>query len=331
MKGADEPFSRPPRIALGESALSALLAGALVFFGIFGSSSAPGQGEADLTMRILRPKPEGEQVSPTWTEIHYIVIDARHPAGIEKLQLFKPGAKKPEREFTESDRHQSGYFFYRRRMKSPGTRNYGIRLWPGGTDPRVDPPITSTREFPLAYANPDPLLPDHIALVNLQDGEKIPANDPSDPGDLTTILIDCQHSSGTWGGGQWKENRHVGYRDDDGIAWVELIISSPGGKRTVLRSGAAFILDRDAEYFGPYWGEAVDPSRSKAREEPWPENTAWKPIEGFGLHLFATSLASGDHRLQLRAGTSDGGLMEGPTIAIQAIPEGSPKVSKAAP
>lgn len=48
----------------------------------------------EITLKILRPKLQGEQVSPTWIEINYLIIDARHPAGIEQLQLWKSGAKK---------------------------------------------------------------------------------------------------------------------------------------------------------------------------------------------------------------------------------------------
>lgn len=270
------------------------------------------------SLRILRPKMAGEQVSPTWTELYYLVIDARHPDGVEKLQLFQEGAKKAEKAFSEKDRHESGYFFYKRRMKSEGVREYVIKMWPGGTDPEVDEPLVSERTFPIRYENPDPDLPNHVAFTNLRDGEVIPANDPRNSEDLTHILVDCQDASGTWGGGQWKEHRHMGYRDDDGIDWVELRITNSDGDEEVVRKDSAFLSDVDLELHGPYWGEAVDPTRKKRPEESWPEGTEWKPIEGFGLHHFAVPLAPGTFQVGIRAQNQNGEIIEGPVIRITA-------------
>lgn len=270
----------------------------------------------ETTLRILRPKTQETQTAPTWTEIYYIVIDARHPGGIEKLQLFKEGAKKAERSFSEKDRHESGYFLYKRRMKSPSTRDYVIHMWPAGSDPETDEPIVSERSFPLRYANPDPAFPDYLGFVNLSDGEIISANDPDNESDFTTIFVDCQDSSGTWGQGQWKEHLHMGYRDDDGIDWVELVIASPDGKKEIIRNEKALILDSDQEMHGCYWGEAEDNSLKKSPEEPWSEGTAWQPIEGFGLYEFKTSLPTGKYDLSIRAKNNAGAITQGPTISI---------------
>lgn len=279
----------------------------------FPTGGADGEG---VVMGLIRPKPRGQQISPTWTEIYYIVIDARHPDGIEKLQLFKEGAKQPEKGFSEKDRHESGYFLYKRRMKSRGIRDYVIKMWPVGSDPRVDEPITSDLRFPIEYSDPDPRLTEHISFTNLSDGDVIRVSEPGDSTDLTPILVDCQHSSGSWGGGQWKGHRHMGYRDDDGIEWVELVVTGPDGKAIVIRNDSALILERDQAYHGPYWGEPVDPVKTKPPEERWEEGVEWKPIEGFGLHLFRVSFSTGRYELALRAKTAAGEVIEGPVITI---------------
>lgn len=287
-----------------------LLITCLIFSPIFSLSGD------ESSLRILRPRVEGEQISPTWTEIYYIVIDARHPGGIARLQLFKEGAKKAERVFSEKDRHESGYFLYKRRMKSPSTRNYVIKMWPMGSDPETDDPIVSDRNFPLKYDKPDPNLRNFMAFSNLSDGDVIEANDPGDSRDLTYVWVDCQDSSGTWGGGQWKEDKHVGYRDDDGIEWVELVITGPDGKDRVVRNESAYVSEQDQKFHGLYWGEAVDSNHTKTPEEPWREGLEWKPIEGFGLYHFPISLSSGEYRLGLRARNLDGEILEGPSVGI---------------
>jgi hypothetical protein len=260
--------------------------------GPLGSDSTDAQSDA-IVMEILRPLTEGKQISPTWTEVYYIVIDARHPAGIEKLQLFKEGAKKAEKAFSEKDRHESGYFLYKRRMKSEGTRNYVIKLWPVGTDPNVADPIISELNFPLRYSDPDPDLANFIGFTNLGDGDVVDAN----------------------------ENRHNGYRDDDGVNWVELVIKGTDAKEIVVRNEAAFITEADQKYHAPYWAEAVDPAQTKSADEPWPDGVKYNTIEGFGLYQFTVSLQPGEHRLSLRAQNSDGKMIEGPAIRVTAQEE----------
>jgi len=277
--------------------------------------SAPSE---ENSLRILRPKIKGKQIAPTWTEIYYIVIDAKHPDGIAKLQLFKEGAKQPEKAFSEDDRHESGYFLHKRRMKSAATRDYVIRMWPIGSDPEKDEPIVSERSFPLQYSNPDPEFPNFLAFVNRSDGDRVPTNDPEDESDVTYIFVDCQDSNGTWGQGQWKGDRQMGYRDDDGIDWVELVITGPDGEVKVLRNGAALILDRDQNRHGAHWGEPEDPTQTKSPEEPWPDGVAWKPIEGFGLYQFTVSLLPGSYQLVVRAKNNEGEIVEGPSIGITA-------------
>ncbi|MCB1275206.1 hypothetical protein [Prosthecobacter sp.] len=287
---------------------------ALAISWIFGTWA---KASDEIVMKLLRPKPKGEQVSPTWIEINYLIIDARHPKGIKKLQLWKPGAKKAERSFTEADRHPSGYFFYKRRFKSGEVRDYQIRYWPGGTDPDVDPPAISDVSFPVEYRDPNPEFPDYLGFTNLSDGEVIAANDPTKADDLTYIYLDCIDSSGRWGEGTWAAGAHVGYKDDDGIRWVELVIHGPDGE-TVLRNESALIFDKDQAYHGPYWGEPVDPEQTKRPDEPWPEDVKWKPIEGFGLYEFAVPLKPGEYRLSIRARNNDDKLLEGPAISITA-------------
>ncbi|QDU75841.1 hypothetical protein Pan97_28830 [Bremerella volcania] len=270
-----------------------------------------------IVMKILRPKLKGEQVSPTWIELNYLIIDARHPNGIEKLQLWKPGAKKAERSFTAADRHVSGYFFYKRRFKSDETRDYKIYYWPGGTDPSMDPPHRSDTTFTLEYRDPMPKIPNYLGFTNLNDGSVIAANDSSNPNDLTYIYLDCMDSSGTWRKGNWEKAKHVGYRDDDGIQWVELVIRGPNGE-TVLRNDTALIFDADQRYHGPYWGEPVDSTRTKPPEESWSKGEEWRPIEGFGLYEFAVRLKPGSYQLTIRAKNNVDKLITGPTISITA-------------
>ncbi|MBI1373077.1 MAG: hypothetical protein GC159_10130 [Phycisphaera sp.] len=269
-----------------------------------------------VVLKILRPKLKGEQVSPTWTELNYVMIDARHPNGIAKLQLWKPGAKKAEASLTEADRHRSGYFFLKRRFKSGGDLDFKILCWPKGADPNVDPPITSDATFLLQYRDPKPKIPDYLGFTNLGDGSVVNANDPTRRDDLTYIYLDCMDSSGTWGEGTFKE-MHVGYRDDDGIKWVELVIDGPDGQ-TVLHNDRAFITERDEAYYGPYWGQAVDPKQTKKPEEAWPAGVKWKPIEGFGLYEFAVPLKPGAYKLSIRARNNDDKTLDGPSISITA-------------
>lgn len=269
----------------------------------------------EVVLKILRPKLKGEQVSPTWIELNYLIIDARHPDGFERLQLWKPGAKKAERSFTEADRHASGYFFFKRRFKSEGVRDYTIHYWPRGTDPHVDPPLKSDTDFSLEYRDPKPNLPDYLGFTNLNDGSVVLANDPAKPDDLTYIYLDCMDSCGTWGKGNLGKAMHVGYKDDDGIKWVELVVNGPDGE-TVLRNEAALIFDKDQKYHGPFWGESIDPNQTKSPDGAWPQGTKWKRIEGFGLYEFTVSLRPGTYRLNIRAKNNVDKLVKGPSISI---------------
>lgn len=281
------------------------------------TSVAKADTSDDIVMEILRPKPQGEQVSPTWIEMNYLIIDARHPDGIEKLQLWKPGAKKAEQSFSEADRHPSGYFFCKRRFKSDEVRDYRIHLWPRGTDPNADLPLISDTAFSLEYRNPSPEFPDYLGFTNLENGDVIVANNPADSNDLTYIYLDCIDSSGTWGKGNWSDAMHIGYKDNDGIQWVELLIRGKDGE-TVLRNDTALILDKDQAYYGPYFGESVDPKRTKLPEESWSKGDKWKPIEGFGLYEFAVNLKPGTYQLSIRAKTNANQVVTGPTISISA-------------
>lgn len=127
-------------------------------------------------------------------------------------------------------------------------------------------------------------------------------------------------SSGSWGKGTWGDAMHVGYRDDDGIKWVELVIDGPDGE-SVLRNATALIFDSDQAYHGPYWGEPVAPKQTKRPEEAWPEGVQWKPIEGFGLYEFAAPFKPGRYRLSIRALNNNDKIVQGPTISITVQPK----------
>ena len=280
----------------------------------FGTTS---EASDEMVMKILRPKPAGEQISPSYVELNYVLLDVRHPNGIEWVKAVKTKSKKGgpnvERTFYEKDRHPSGYFFFKRRFKSPEIRDYFLVVKPVGANC-----ITSVVQS-IEYRDE---IPDYLGFVNLGDGDVVEANDPLDTNDVTYIYLDCMDSCGIRGDGNFSAAKHVGYKDEDGIDWIELVINGPGGK-TVVTNSTALIFDADQKYHGPYWGDPVDPERTKRPAESWPEGVAWKPIEGFGLYEFALALEPGSYTLGIRAKNNYDEIIEGPSITITASAGGA--------